>query len=115
MASLPIPAAAPLSWFAVRVRSNFERETDRILNAKGYEAFYPFYKVRREWSDRLREVDLPLFPGYVFCRFDPQRRLPVLTSPGVVSILGIGKSPVPVEDLEIQSIQRMIDSGRGPD
>lgn len=116
MATLPIPVNDDLlthPWFALRVRSNFERETDRMLHGKGYPSFYPFYKVKRQWSDRVKELDLPLFPGYVFCRFDPHRRLPVLTVPGVLSVVGMGKTPIPIEEAEIQSIQRLMESGRG--
>jgi len=51
------------------------------------------YRSRRYWSDRVKELDLPLFPGYIFCRFDPLYRLPVLTSPGIASIIGWARFP----------------------
>jgi transcription antitermination factor NusG len=54
---------------------------------------------------------LPLFPGYLFCRFDAQFRLPILTTPGVMSIVGLGKSPVAIPDPEIDAIQAVIRSG----
>lgn len=69
------------------------------------------YRSRRYWSDRVKEVDLPLFPGYIFCRFDPLHRLPILTSPGIVSIIGLGKNPEPVDDSEIARIQAIVSSG----
>jgi transcription antitermination factor NusG len=81
------------------------------LRGKGYEGFLPFYRSRRAWSDRVKEIQLPLFPGYVFCRFDVQRRLPILTTPGVVNIVGVGKCPVPIDDLEIAALQATIRSG----
>jgi transcription antitermination factor NusG len=56
-------------------------------------------------------VDLPLFPGYVFCRLQPSSRLPVLTTPGVVSIIGSGKTPQPVEPEELAAIQSLVRSG----
>jgi len=51
----------------------------------------------RRWSDRMKEFDVPLFPGYLFCRMNPHNRLPVLTTPGVIQIVGVGKTPIPVE------------------
>jgi transcription antitermination factor NusG len=56
-------------------------------------------------------VPAPLFPGYVFCQFDAHKRLPVLVTPGVLSVVGRGRIPVPVEDSEIDAIQRVISSG----
>jgi transcription antitermination factor NusG len=81
------------------------------LLSKGYEEFLPLYRSRNRWSDRLKDVDLPLFPGYVFCRFDPSRRLPVLTTPGVIAIIGSGKIPQPVEPEELTAIQSLARSG----
>jgi transcription antitermination factor NusG len=56
-------------------------------------------------------VAAPLFPGYVFCRFNAHNRLPVLVTPGVLSVVGRGRVPVPVEDAEIDAIQRVVSSG----
>ena len=98
-------------WFAVRVKSNYERVAELHLTDRGYERFAPSYKVERQWSDRKKEVDQFLFPGYVFCRLDPHDRLPVLTVPGVVGVVGFGKIPAPIPDEEIERIQRMVQSG----
>jgi transcription antitermination factor NusG len=81
------------------------------LRSKEYEEFLPLYRSRNRWSDRLREVTVPLFPGYVFCRFDPARRLPIITTPGVVSVVGLGKTPQPVDPAEIEAIQALVRSG----
>ena len=98
-------------WFAIRVRSQFEHRVAAVLAGKGYEWFLPEYKSRRVWSDRIKEIQLPLFPGYVFCRFDPHCRLPIVTIPGLVSIVGMGKSPIPIDDAEIAGIQAAVRSG----
>jgi transcription antitermination factor NusG len=83
-----------------------------ILRGKGYEEFLPLYRSRRQWSDRIKELELPLFPGYLFCRFDVSDRLmPILTTPGVIGIVGAGKTPVPVEDDEIEAIRVILRSG----
>ncbi len=99
--------------YALRVRSNFERLTATHLENRGYTPFLPLYRSRRTWSDRLKEIDLPLFPGYVFCQFDISKRLPVLLTPGVVSIVGAGRQPIPVESEEIAAL-RAISSSNCP-
>lgn len=99
-------------WYAIQVRSKFERVASATLSAKGYEEFLPLYNSRRHWSDRLKEVELPLFPGYLFCRFDAQERLlPILTTPGVISIVGAARIPVPIPEQQIDAIRTMICSG----
>lgn len=100
-----------LPWFALQVRTRFEHAVATYLDGKGYEWFLPLYKCRRRWSDRIKELELPLFPGYAFCRFDPLNRLPVLTTPWVVQVVGIAKTPIPIEESEIAAIQRAVQSG----
>lgn len=99
------------AWYGVRTRSNAEKLTTEMVAAKGYEAYLPMYRVRKRWSDRVVEKELPLFPGYLFCRFDPQFRLPILSTPGVVSIISSGKIPLPIPHAEIASIRTAIASG----
>lgn len=82
-----------------------------MLRRKGFETFLPFTVTRRRWSDRSKRVDEPLFPGYVFCRFNLRNKLPVLAVPGVVSIIGVGKTPMPIDDSEMESLQCMVLSG----
>jgi transcription antitermination factor NusG len=98
-------------WYAVRVRSQHEDMVARHLRVRGLESFLPLYRQRHRWSDRLKEIDIPLFPGYVFCQFSSSNRLPVLTVPGVVQIVGFGKNPVPVDDSEIAALQAAVKSG----
>ncbi len=103
---------APLyPWYAVRVRSNHERVAALHLRQRGYEGFSPCYKSEKQWSDRKKTTERFLFPGYVFCRLDFEDRLPVLTIPGVVGVVGFGKEPCPVPEYEIEHVRKMIDSG----
>ena len=81
------------------------------FRGKGYEEFLPLYGARCRSGKRYRDVQLPLFPGYVFCRFDPQYRLPILVTPSVLTILGNGKVLVPATASEIAAIQRVVGSG----
>src|SRR5436309_2371991 len=75
------------SWFALRVKFRHEKLVSRILSSKGFEQFLPVYRSKRKWVDRVREIDLPLFPGYVFCQFSLKERIAVVTTPGVVEIV----------------------------
>jgi transcription antitermination factor NusG len=61
--------------------------------------------------NRYRTLDCPLFPGYVFCRIDLASRLPVLTTPGFLYIVGAGSVPTPVDEAEIARIQAVVHSG----
>jgi len=98
-------------WFAVLVKSNREKVVAATLEQRGYEQFLPLYESRRQWSDRLKDVELPLFAGYVFCRLDLRFRLPVLTIPGVYMFVGMGRIPVSVDDGEIAALQAVARSG----
>jgi transcription antitermination factor NusG len=100
-----------IHWFALQVRSRWEGTTAELLRGKGLETLLPTYTSKRKWSDRLKVVESPLFPGYVFCRFNVHDRLPVLITPGVLSVVGRGKTPVAVDDAEILSIRAALESG----
>jgi transcription termination/antitermination protein NusG len=99
------------SWFALQIKAGHERATALMLRHKGYEEFLPLRKVRRRWSDRIKELEVPLFPGYMFCQFRPDIDAPIITTPGVIRLVGIGKVPVAVSDEEINAIQTLIRSG----
>jgi transcription antitermination factor NusG len=98
-------------WFAILARTSREKTASLLLENAGYECFVPTSKYMRRWSDRMKEVEVPLFPGYLFCRMNPHNRLPVLMTPGVIQIVGVGKTPIPVEEEEIAAIQRVEKSG----
>jgi transcriptional antiterminator NusG len=97
-------------WYAVRTRSRFEATTSAAFRDKGFTEFLPTYLSRRQWSDRVKELRLPLFPGYVFCRFDASDQYRVLNSPGVVHIVGAGDTPLPIEDVEIDTVRKICES-----
>src|SRR5262245_65794889 len=87
-------------WYALKVRPRSEWMVAANLRNRGYEPFLPTYKSKRRWSDRIKTLELPLFPGYLFCRFDVQTRLPILTTPGGSFIVGGGKTPQPIDVAE---------------
>jgi transcription antitermination factor NusG len=104
-------SAIAYPWFALQVKGRRELAVAEYLRGQGYEWFLPLYKCKKRWSDRIKEVELPLFPGYLFCRFDPQWRLPILTIPGVIQVVGNNRQPAPVDEQEITSIRTLIASG----
>jgi len=95
-------------WFALRVKSRHEKTVALAARNKGFEEFLPLYRWRQTWSDRTKWVEMPLFPGYVFCRLDAAHRLPLLTIPGVLNFVSFGKMPVPIDDAEIESVQAAV-------
>ena len=99
------------SWYALQVRSRKENYVASQIAGQGYECLLPTYKCIRNWSDRRKELEQPLFPGYLFCRFDFQQRRPLILTPGVLQIVGTGRTPVPVSDDEIRALQLAVSSG----
>jgi transcription antitermination factor NusG len=106
-----IDASNSLPWFGVRVKSRHEQVASTVLRGKGYQPFLPSYRARRRWTDRSKVTEFPLFPGYLFCRLDAADRMSILTSTGVVGIVGIGKIPEPIEESEIDAIRAVLHSG----
>jgi len=98
-------------WFAILTRTGREKNAALLLRNSGYECYLPVIKLTRQWSDRVKDLELAMFPGYLFCRMNPHNRLPVLITPGVIQIVGVGKTPIPVEEEEITAIQRVGKSG----
>ncbi len=98
-------------WYALQLRSRWESSTAVLLSSKGYQTFLPTYKIAKRWSGRSKEAQAALFPGYLFCRFNVCDRLPVLITPGVISVVGTGRIPIPVEESEIEAIQKMVSTG----
>jgi transcription antitermination factor NusG len=95
-------------WYALTVRYQHERQIERALQSKGLETLVPLYRSRRSWSDRVKDIDLPLFAGYILCQFALTERVRVLDTPGVARIVGFGGTPAAVENHEIAGIQRLL-------
>jgi transcription antitermination factor NusG len=100
-----------LSWFALSVKPRFDRAVARTLESKGYETLLPLYRKQHHGTRCSRDSELPLFPGYVCCRFDVRSRQPILMTPGVVEILGTGDVPIPLAEIEVVSLQKAIRAG----
>ncbi len=105
MISVPISELGLPQWFALAVKPRFDKAVARTLDTKGFETFLPLYKKMHNYGARCKEFELPLFPGYVFCRFNALMRLPIVTTPGVTHVLGAGNRPIPLSETEITSLQ----------
>ena len=100
------------SWYALRTRSNHEKITAALLEARGFEQFLPLYRARRRWTDREVVQMVPLFPGYIFCRINLRQRTPALTTTGAVSIVAFGGKCAAIADTEIEAVRKALSSGR---
>ena len=99
-------------WYAVRVQSKFERVASTVLQDRGFEDFLPLYQASHQWSDRVKRLELPLFPGYLFCRIDLAKGLlPVVTAPGVLGLVSAGRHPLEIPEAEIETVRLVIQSG----
>ena len=99
-------AATPVivQWFAIQTRSRQERIVARELARHGLEAFLPLVRLRRRWSDRIRVVETPLFPGYVFVRCEATDRR-AATARGSVRVVGVNGTPSAIPSDEIDAIR----------
>ena len=100
-----------LAWFALAVKSLHENAVAQCLKYKGFEVYLPVKRDVRRWSDRVKTLERPLFPGYVFCRLDCARRIEALRTPGVRSIVTFGGEVMPISEIEIERVRTMLASG----
>jgi len=98
------------NWFALHVRSRHEKSVHAQLDAKRQDTFLPLYVSRTTIANRVRDTSLPLFPGYVFCRFDAGSRSTVLATSGVIDVVRIGTEPAAIQTCEIEAVQRIVSS-----
>jgi transcription antitermination factor NusG len=97
-------------WHALYVRSRHEKTVWAQLDAKAQEVFLPLYCSKHIWADRLKTVHLPLFPGYVFARFDISKRSSVLATSGVIDVVRIGPHPAAIDPSVIEAIRSVVNS-----
>lgn len=102
------------SWYAIKVRTRSEPTCEGALRGAGYQTFCPVYMHRTRYSDRWRSTPRALFPGYIFCRFDITRKLPIVSSPGVEYIVGGGSPSAVIPEMEVENIRRAADAGAEP-
>ncbi len=101
-------------WYALQTKCKYEQIAATVLRNKGYEEFVPMYRAglcpRRSNIGYSKERLRPLYPGYIFCRFNPEARGLIVTTPGVVKIVGCGSVPAVVSEAELENIRTMVRS-----
>lgn len=105
-------SSADTAWFAIKVKSRHEKLVSESLKNKGYDEYLPLYVRRSESGKRNTQAhSLPLFPSYLFCRFNPRFRLPILTTRGVIRVVSYGQVPAEIDEKDIESVRALISSG----
>jgi len=92
-------------WYAAYTSANHEKRVAGQLEGRAIEHFLPLYRSVRRWSDRRVQIDLPLFPGYIFVRLALHDRLRVLQIPGVVRLVGFNGMPTALPDEEMEILR----------
>ncbi len=99
-----------VAWYALYTRHQHEKTVASLLLGRGMQVFLPLYSAVHRWKDRHKELLLPLYPGYVFLRDRLDRRLQILTTPGVHSIVGTAGGPEPIPECEMDAVKRVIEN-----
>jgi transcription antitermination factor NusG len=99
------------SWYALYTRHQHEKMADQILTNKGFKTFLPLYATTHNWKDRTKALSLPLFPCYVFLKGGIERRLQILTTPGIYGLVSSAGQPAAIPAIEIEAIRRVVESG----
>ena len=105
-----ISESQPL-WYAFVTRPRHEKKARLSLDGAGIENYLPIRSVLRQWKDRRRWIEEPLFSCYIFARIAYNRRWDVLTSPSIVRIVSFNHTPAPVREEEIETIRRILTTG----
>ena len=95
-------------WYAIKTRSRHEKRVRDQLVQRDIDTFLPVCDTWRQWKDRKKKVELPLFPGYCFARFPLVERLRVLNVLGVADLVSINGRPEPVREDELAAIQQLL-------
>jgi transcription antitermination factor NusG len=98
-------------WYALYTKHQHEKAVARNLSGKGFEIFLPLYPAARNWKDRVKLISLPLFPCYVFLHGDIERRLDILTTPGIHDLVSNAGQPAVIPAAEIEGIRQAVGSG----
>jgi transcription antitermination factor NusG len=93
-------------WYAFRVRPRHEKIVSMSLRGKGYEEFLPLTKSKRKWADRSPVIEMPLFPGYIFCDTVRSEISKIRSTHGVVDVIRAGSSPLPANRGEIDGLRK---------
>lgn len=109
---MSVPSTADLcEWYAFIVRPRHERHVSESLRTNGYVQFLPVNRVRRVWADRIKTVEFPLFPGYIFCESALKEIRRIISTPGIIDVIRSGNHPLPAQRSEIEDLQIALRNG----
>lgn len=97
-------------WYALYTRHQHEKTVADLLGAKGFQVFLPLYSVTHQWKDRAKRLSLPLFPCYVFVYASLDRRVHIVTTPGVHALVGVEGRAARIPDAEIEAVHRTVNN-----
>jgi transcription termination/antitermination protein NusG len=105
-----VPAALYASphWYACSTRARHEKRVSEQLSRRGVETYLPVVLRERQWSDRRKLVEFPMFPGYVFGRFTLEEIQRVVTVPGVATVVRHNGVPSPIPEGELENVRRFV-------
>jgi transcription antitermination factor NusG len=95
-------------WYAVYVKSRYEKKTSKLLEDRHIEVYLPLLNRLKQWSDRKKMVEEPLFKSYIFVRTDLKNYYDILNTPGIVRFVGFEGKPVPVPDNQIVAVRQFV-------
>jgi transcription antitermination factor NusG len=99
------------NWYAIKVRARAESTVSGLLRIRGLNPYCPMQKERRRYSDRMKVVETAVFPGYIFCRFDANKKLLIISTPGVECIVSVAGAPMAIPEQEMEHVRRAIEAG----
>lgn len=103
-------ASGTQNWYALFTRHQHEKSVALALSNKCHEVYLPLYRSDRQWQDRAKQLWLPLFPCYVFIREGMDRRLQILTTPGIIHIVGWDGHPAIVPQAQLDAVRQIVQS-----
>ncbi len=103
-------ATGARNWYALFTRHQHEKSVAFALSNKSHEVYLPLYRSVRRWQDRAKQIWLPLFPCYVFIREGMDRQLQIVTTPGIIHIVGWGGRPAIIPQTQLDSVRQIIES-----
>lgn len=96
------------NWYVVQTRSRFEKKCHDLLSASGISAFLPLQTVEKVWSDRVKKIEMPLFPGYLFVQYDELDRYKILNTQGISKFVSFGGQYAKVHPKQIEAIEKAL-------
>lgn len=102
-------------WYAIYTRPKFEKKVDSELKIKGLSTYLPLHTVHRIWSDRIKKIEAPLFPSYIFVCANASERFRALQTAGVVRVVSFNGKPVQIPSEQIDKIKKVLDHGFNPE